>query len=262
MRGYDPISISEQLQYSTIRIETDKGNGTGFYFSFKIREKEIPIIITNKHVVDNKNNKQIRFSFHTNDRNFKTMTIERNWIFHPKKDIDLCFCFIADIIEQYNIYYKPIEEELIWGNEKLKDLSTIEDVIMIGYPEGLSNEKYNLPLFRKGITASHPAIDFKPKGIPDNTGVVDLACFPGSSGSPIFILNEGTYYNKVGNSLTIGSRIILLGILFVGPSFNSEGEIKILTQQKISVSTMINLGYYIKSQEILNFKKLIEQKLP
>ncbi len=145
---------------------------------------------------------------------------------------------------------------------KLKELSAIEDVIMVGYPTGLWDQNNNFPLFRKGITSSHPAIDFNNKSI----GVVDMACFPGSSGSPIFILNENGYTDKNGNTYLGVKRLIFLGILSSGPTINTKGELiveNIPTQQKISAFTsiMINLGYYIKATEIFIFKSIIEKIL-
>ncbi|MCD4705895.1 serine protease [bacterium] len=149
---------------------------------------------------------------------------------------------------------------MIWDNTKLEELSAIEDVIMVGYPNGLWDQKNNLPLFRKGITSSHPAIDFNGK----NIGAVDMACFPGSSGSPIFILNENGYSDKKGTMRLGAKRLIFLGILFQGPQFDVRGELiveDIPTQQKVSSITpmMINLGYYIKAIEILAFKPIIEK---
>src|SRR3990167_7248595 len=51
-----PLSITEQLAFSTVQIqvELNKGNawGTGFFFSFLQEDQQtIPIIVTNKHVV-------------------------------------------------------------------------------------------------------------------------------------------------------------------------------------------------------------------
>ena len=133
---------------------------------------------------------------------------------------------------------------------------------MVGYPNGLWDKVNNFPIFRKGITASHPAVDFNDK----NIGAVDMACFPGSSGSPIFILNENGYSDKKGNTMLGAKRLIFLGILFEGPQINQKGELvveNIPTQQKISalVPSMINLGYYIKSSEVLSFKEGIIKKI-
>lgn len=286
MPVFKPISISEHLQFSTVRLETANGCGTGFYFLFKTQGNlDVPIIITNKHVVNNNAIEAVKFSVHIeSSEHYEKMDVvyKANWIFHEDKDIDLCFCFVYPLFQEcsnkgHKVFYIPVTENIILSNEKpkdscasegaieiksqaLEDLSAIEDVIMVGYPTGLWDQKNNLPLFRRGITASHPAIDFNDSSI----GVVDLACFPGSSGSPIFILNENGYSDKRGTSYPAGKRVILLGILFAGPQMNVKGELvveEVPTQQKISASSslMINLGYYVKSQEILSFKPLIEE---
>ena len=49
-----PESISEQLMFNTVRLETESGMGTGFFYNFKVGENIYPTIITNKHVVNHK----------------------------------------------------------------------------------------------------------------------------------------------------------------------------------------------------------------
>lgn len=63
----NPIGISEELLYCTTRIVTDTSVGTGFIFSFPIENSEevIPILITNKHVIDNDQYKVINLELHT-----------------------------------------------------------------------------------------------------------------------------------------------------------------------------------------------------
>lgn len=129
----------------------------------------------------------------------------------------------------------------------------MEDVIMVGYPIGLSDISHNLPLLRRGITSTHPGIDFDGK----SCGVVDMAIFPGSSGSPIMIVNEGSFHDNKGESLVLSNRKIFLGVLTSGPTWNSEGEIKIVnipTLQKVvaEIPIMINLGFYIKAKEVIH----------
>ena len=58
---------------------------------------------------------------------------------------------------------------------------------MIGYPIGLIDEYNNKPIVRKGITATTYNIDYNGK----KEFLIDIACFPGSSGSPIFIRRDG-----------------------------------------------------------------------
>ena len=268
-----PKTTSEQMLYSTVRLVAgNNSTGTGFFFNFVFNDnKVVPIIITNKHVINNNLKEEVKFFLHTKNGNFPddekiNILFKTDWYFHPTQD--LCFCFVNPLFQQIKkqrqkeVFFVPFTENLIWDNIKLEELSAIEDVLMVGYPNGLWDQKNNLPLFRKGITSSHPAIDFNHK----NIGIVDMACFPGSSGSPIFVLNENGYTNKKGDLIIGNRRLIFLGVLSQGPQVNAKGELiieDIPTQQKVSAVTpmMINLGYYIKSNEILKFKQEIEKLL-
>ena len=267
-----PQSVSEQLLYSTVRIVANNNStGTGFFFNFVSEGNEIPVIVTNKHVVNNNKKEEVKFYLHIKNGDFPdddslNISFVTDWYFHP--DQDLCFCFVAPLFQQIkkqakkDVYYNPVNEDLIWNNKKLEDLSAIENVVMVGYPNGLWDKKNNLPLFRKGITSSHPAIDFNDK----NIGAVDMACFPGSSGSPIFVMNENEYIDKKGRHYIGSNRLIFLGVLFEGPALNAKGEIiveDVPTKQVISANTpmMINLGYYVKAVDILFFKSIIEDKI-
>lgn len=266
------ISLSEKLMYSTVKINTDKGSGTGFFFSIDLNNKSYPILITNKHVIDYDENKLVNINFHldtgngTSTNNIIIPLLNNKWFFHPDKD--LCFCFINPYNEllkrtrSKGIFITTIDKGYIYSKQQLENLSAIEEITMIGYPIGLSDEKNNFPIFRKGYTASHPAFSFNENGI----GLADIATFPGSSGSPICLLNEISYSTKDG-TVNIGSRFVLLGILFAGPQINVDGKFEIknipMTQQKISVQTpmMTNLGYYICAYEILEFESMIKNMI-
>lgn len=260
------------MLFSTVRLVASNGStGTGFFFQYSFDgNKNVPVLITNKHVVHDNEKEVVSFFLHAKngdapDDEKLDSTFAPEWYFHPTQD--LCFCFVAPLFQQIktqkqkDVFYISVTEDLIWSNAKLKELSVIEDVVMAGYPNGLWDQKNNLPLFRKGITSSHPAIDFNRS----NVGAVDMACFPGSSGSPIFILNENGFTDKKGTHLGV-KRLVLLGILFEGPQLNAKGELIVEntpTQQKVSSSTpmMINLGYYIKAAEILAFKPEIQKMI-
>jgi hypothetical protein len=261
-----PQAVSEQLLFSTVRLTTEQGSGTGFFFHFKINDQnQIPVIVTNKHVVNNKAQEQVEFSLHVKDANSLTdeninIKLNAQWIFHPT--YDLCCTFVNPLLVQIReqkkkeIFYIPFTEELIWDDSKLEELQGVEDILMVGYPIGLFDRKNNLPLLRKGVTASHPAIDFNGESI----AVVDCSCFPGSSGSPILLYNDNGYTDKKGTTHLGAKRIVFLGVLFSGPTFDAQGNIvikEIPTQQKIVTSTpmMVNLGYYIKAKEIFKIKE-------
>jgi hypothetical protein len=113
------------------------------------------------------------------------------------------------------IFYQPITEDFFPTTEILSNLSALEDILMVGYPIGLWDDVNNFPVLRRGITASHPIVDFQGKSI----GLADIASFPGSSGSPILILNEGSFTSQSG--FCIGSSLIFLGVLYAGPAIYS-----------------------------------------
>lgn len=265
-----PQSVSEQMLFNTIRLETlDGSSGTGSYFNFKIGDKVFPVIITNKHVINNNPNEPVTFYIHILDQNKEPtenikITYQTHWYFHSSKDI--CFCYVNPLFEKVKTelhktpFYIANDEKLIPNLLQLEELTALEELVMVGYPIGLWDETNNFPIFRRGYTASHPALDFNNNGI----GLVDMACFPGSSGSPIYILNESAYGTKKGT--IVGTRIILIGYLFAGPIYDAHGNISIKevpTKQQINSHTpiMVNLGYYIKSSEILEFKSIIEKDL-
>ena len=104
------LSPSEQLTYATIRIkcETTTGisTGTGFFYRFVDGgDTHIPVIVSNKHVVEGARRGQILF--HTCDtqgnilegEHFKYTVdnFSNSWIPHPDAGVDLCSsdCSIA-----------------------------------------------------------------------------------------------------------------------------------------------------------------------
>lgn len=267
-----PESISEQMMFNTVRISTKTGTGTGSYFNFRVGNYVIPTIITNKHVVNNNENELTAFEVHMKDSagnpngNLRVV-YSTKWIFHEDKDI--CFCYANPLLEYVKqtagkeVFFIANDESLIYSQQKLEELSALEELVMVGYPIGLWDSKNNFPIFRKGYTSSHPAIDFNEDGI----GLIDMSCLPGSSGSPIYILNEQGYRDKKGNVYFGTSRLILLGFLFSGPQYTADGEIIVknipTVQTKVVASTkvMANLGCYIKAKEILSFRSVIENEL-
>lgn len=275
-----PLSLTEELLFTTVRIETDlqsgvRGVGTGFFFNAKVDENQTrPLIITNKHVVSGAARGRFRLheavhsgptlrpsgaSFTVQFENFESL-----WVHHPHPSVDLCAMPFPPPMEfaeatGKSVFYKSFNDSLVLRDEQLAALNAVEDVLMVGYPIGLWDETNNLPLVRRGITASHPAIDFD--GQPQF--VIDAACFPGSSGSPVVLANLGSYYEKTG-ALVVGNRFALLGVLYAGFTMTAEGRIMlepIPTAPVVQSSTMIHLGRVIKAKEILTLAQYIIRTL-
>lgn len=268
------MSFSEQLTYCTTKIisiidENQIATGTGFFMNFnKNLEKNIcqPVIITNKHVV--KNAKKIIFSICRGDDNNNPLDNEKftitfdsfNIINHPSDDVDLCAISIASLDEatQQNdikLFRGKFGTDLIISDEEISNCSAMEDIIMIGYPNGLEDSYNNKPIIRKGITSTHMKFDYNGK----KEFLIDMACFPGSSGSPIFLCNETSY--SVGGEVIIGSRCRLLGVLYAGPQHTEIGQIvfkNISIDPKAVVTMPNNLGLVIKAERIKELENLMK----
>lgn len=269
------LSVIEQLCFSTVRIETTSVNGnqfsgTGFIFNLTIEDKTIPLIITNKHVVKEMD----RGVFMLTEKDQQEMPIytnhypvviehefERRWIMHPDPQIDLCVMPLNPILEmafknlQKRFFIKNFDNSLIPSTEKLTEIDIAEEILMIGYPNGLWDSVNNMPIVRRGTMATNINLNHNGR----REFVIDAACFPGSSGSPIILFNKGGYTDKNGNLNWGQGRLMLLGILYAGPQQTVEGDIKIVTipnsqQKALSISHIPNnLGYIIKSDAILDF---------
>ncbi len=177
----------------------------------------------------------------------------------------LLFVPIRELVEKIlkkKIFNVSFDDNLIKHDDVLAQESDVaEEILMVGYPIGLWDELNNFPIVRKGITAVHPTLDFQDNSI----GVVDIACFPGSSGSPILSYASGAYFDKQSNTFRIGNKTILLGLLFGGPSYTSEGKIEIKEIPALQIpitksQQWIHLGYYVKAKEILALTEYILKK--
>jgi hypothetical protein len=272
------LSNSEKITHSTVRIEVinERGQtistGSGFFFRFSIKGvHNVPVLVTNKHVVKDAKIGRLVFTIGDDENNpkygekfsYSITDFEKAFIFHPSSDVDLCIMPMQPIFEDAttrhskNLFTVSLDETIIPSIEQLNGLSVMEDVIMVGYPNGLWDQTNNLPIIRRGITAVHPKFDYNGK----TDIVVDMACFPGSSGSPIFIHNQGSY--PTGDGIAIGNRVMLLGVLYAGPQMTAIGDIQTKTIPTADVqfsrtNLMINIGYAVKSRRLMDFKPILE----
>ena len=275
------LSVSEQLMYTTVRIacikQGKKGSGTGFFFRFRFfndsRDYYIPSIVTNTHVVEGAEKGIFFITEEAEDGSpmvSKSIPIifynfEKAWRKH--ESVDLCVMPIAPLLKQAKEkgkkpFIRYFDKEVIPSDEELAELTAIEDVIMVGYPIGLMDEVHNLPIMRSGITATHPNVDYNGK----EEFLIDAACFPGSSGSPVCLFDKGTYWSKKDGHFKVGVRFKLLGILYGGPQYTEEGKIVVKNiPTKVEPYAMtkipINIGYVIKSKKLFDFKNSFKKEL-
>jgi len=268
---------SETLAASTVRIEcTVPGGvstGTGFFFGFPYKgDQHIPAIVTNKHVVAGLTS--VRFYLNEADASGQPIPGQKSevvidgpeakWINHPSADVDLCAFPIGPFHgmaerQRKKLSYVTLSPGDLPTTADLGELQAMEDVIMIGYPNGIWDAKNNQPIIRRGVTATHPVLDYEGR----KEFMIDAACFPGSSGSPVFLYNTGGYWSRDGNMMMGAVRIKLLGILYAGPMYSAKGDIVIMNQpampKPVAVSQIpINLGLVIKSSELAALGPLLE----
>jgi hypothetical protein len=230
--------------------------------------------VTNKHVVEGANVAEFHLTSSDDDGNaliadYTQVVIDdfdEAWIAHPDQDVDLCLIPVSQLFvdadrQNKRYFYISLNKELIATEDQLEEMDAIEEVVMIGYPIGLWDEVNNMPIVRRGITATHPKHNYN--GYAEF--MIDAACFPGSSGSPIFSYSIGPSVIAGGRGITMGRATPkLLGILYAGPQWDASGEITIVTiptKQQALINTQIptNLGFAIKAQRLLDFEPILDQ---
>lgn len=271
-----PESIFENILFTTVRIEASlPGNltstGTGFVFNYVRNDEQYLFIVTNKHVIKNSIKGKLTFNQRDGERPMlgKVFTInysnfESQWIGHSQDDIDVAIMPFAPVLNELSdkhvqIFFKSITPDLIPSDKLLReDIDAVEDIVFVGYPNDIYDRRNLLPVVRRGITATPVSIDFEGKP----AFLIDASIFPGSSGSPVFLCNIGSYSPK-GKGLIAGSRLFFLGVVasvFTRKDLNTIELIEIPTGKIPMVATtqMLDLGIVYKSIVI---KELIEEFL-
>jgi hypothetical protein len=269
------IEIINLLSHSTVRIECetrsgDVSTGTGFFFNFFNRgTKYYPAIVTNKHVIKDSKMGHLRFTRSKNGEGSPDVGniyhhsidhFESRWISHPDPEIDLCMLPIATVLEEAKLSGAPIftanlNWDVIPNDADIADLIGMEKIVMVGYPNGLWDRKHNLPIFRSGVAATDYAYDWN--GRPEF--LIDCACFPGSSGSPVLLCDLGPIFTRKG--LGTGRRTRLLGILYGGHIHDVTGKIQMVPvptgNQLVATSAIpMNLGVVIKAKKLKELRDL------
>ena len=271
--GQDHFSLSEELLHSTIRIVGIQTNGTtsvgtGFFYNFTSdtdTNGSIPVIVTCKHVVSGSVIGVLDFALAKTNAFGRTQphfqitipNFESRWMQHPDTNIDIAIFPIAPIMQELIDQGKRLDvvpfdkRELLTTNDQI---GAFQNVKFIGYPIGISDELNNLPIARQGMTATDVSIDYEGR----KEFLIDAAVFPGSSGSPVLIVDEGSF--ATGNGFAFGNRVRLLGIISQVNLFNATGRM-----EKIDVPTSLvsqpvtsfpgNLGFVIKAEVLNDFEK-------
>jgi hypothetical protein len=280
LKAQDETRIQEQIAQTTIRlkvkIEGKQYIGTGFFYQFEKNNIKKKFIVTNRHIAENADSTEFTFNRAANGNplygdkiTYKISKNELKWIGHPDKKIDLSILDL-DIIENdaaqkgFPIFIRVISEGLIPNDSIWKTFTYLEDIVMVGYPNGIIDEQNNLPIFRTGVTASQPKLDVNNK--PEF--ITDISTFGGSSGSPIFLRKKKIKLtnpepNKISWNNT--EEFYFIGIHYKSEYFNqalgkneslSISDLDIESSPK-TIKIPLNIGYAIKSSELEKFKLVV-----
>ena len=159
--------------------------------------------------------------------------------------------------EGIRFFFTTMDKSLIPSAEEIDDMLGLETVTMVGYPNGLWDHVNNLPIFRRGVLATDYKRDWNGK----KEFLIDAACFPGSSGSPVMLLDIGGFHTK--KAMHVGAaRVKLLGVLYAGPQHTIHGKVQVVvvpTQHNAVAIAGIpnNLGIIIKAEQLLAFEGML-----
>lgn len=269
--------LSDQIMFSTARIKNymkngEESTGTGFFYKYK----DTLFLVTNKHVLENA--EKIEFMTVTQDENanvdYHSMTatsldedyLQNKSFGHPSADVDIQAIYMSNAPFMREIPNREplvftISDKIVPDKTKLEELFAIEDVVFVGYPNSMWDKVNHLPIVRTGTTASLLKMDFngQPKFL------IDASVFPGSSGSPVFILNETFYGNRQGD-FVVGSRVLFLGVISSVYVRNDMADIEIIpvptTNKPVArVKQMIDLGVVEKARTVVETVELCYEKV-
>lgn len=258
-------TTAQQLLFNTVPIEVHDsggnliGTGTSFALTHTFPEYGDELfLVTNKHVVAGGHCGYLYFTtvedgkpkigtpFHIKHDPF----FELSWHGHPSDDVDVAvmpISWMLDMIGQdgTSAFIKNITTSIIPSDAYVDGLDALEDVLFIGYPNGMFDKKNYTPILRVGTTATPLQLDWEGQSV----FLIDASVFPGSSGSPVFYLEHGGTGRRNATAKLLG---IVAAVFFR----TSTGEVELVPAPTTVVpianfQEMIDLGVVFKSKLIL-----------
>lgn len=203
---------------------------------------------------------------------FGTDRFSQRWYYHPDRSVDLAIMSVGKLFnywlaEGIRPFITSITSTTIPSKTEWTELHNIEEVLIIGYPDMIMDSQNNLPLSVKGNTATHPNIMYDGK----EQFAISAGIYPGSSGSPVFLLND-TFYKKSRNLEEGPDRARLLGIVYAGFRHRIESKVyhyesgllgKDITPKNQSIIANIQMGIIltIKFTQLLDFLPRLREEL-
>ena len=162
------VSLANQHMLNTVRIEArrkDRTGSVGTGFMHKFCEDDsgaVQCVITNAHVIDGTETCDLVFrSRELGAENAQTVlsTIRfpegfaQRWHVHPDETADLAVLPISNELRQmiangFTPEFKATQVHHLLDADSTRQLNAVEEVLMVGYPNGLWDRENNLPVAR------------------------------------------------------------------------------------------------------------------
>lgn len=270
------VSTAEKLLFSTVLLETEFGLGTAFVFSYskEPRGKKILFLVTNKHMIQGANRCHFTFTKREGDKlllgkpfSFDIDQPSRLWFGHPDPRIDITVMPLGPVFNEVKglkieLFTFAIDYSLVPAEDIMRRFDALEEVIFIGYPNGIQDAVNLIPVMRTGTTATPLQLDYqgKPKFL------IDASIFPGSSGSPVFVYYKGGRPEKDGRLTFGGESLFFVGVVAEVCVMTDEGKIEykeIPSGQTLSfkIPQMLDLGVVYKSTTVVEAAKYCLAKI-
>ena len=167
------------------------GTATGFFYA----KSDSIYFVTNRHVVINEKTgfraEALRVRLHTNQKDL-TKNVDRiiplyqdgipRWHVHkdhPKVPIDIAVIEFDRKLLQ-GTFIRTLHDKSIYAKER-SAFAPGDDIVVLGFPRGISDTTHNLALMRNALIASPYGINFGGQPM----FLVDANLHPGMSGSPV-----------------------------------------------------------------------------
>jgi hypothetical protein len=271
------LTPTEQLMYATVRLSYQTPQsikwGTGFFFRlFSTKEQNVPVIVTNHHVVDGMPECSLNLASQLSDGSPDytqsiAVTIDNfqnAWFQLPGVDL-VIIPIQPKLNELAKAGKKPftisLDQNLIPTDAELKDLTPVEQILTVGYPGQVWDSVHNLPVFHRGYTSTAPYIDFQGR----KEFLIDITTWPGASGSPVLLYNDSGWIDRHGTDNLGGLRAKLLGVASQVATYDVGGNLTLQNgptevHGSTSIQVPTNLGVCIRASRILEFEPFLISK--
>lgn len=216
-------NINEILAIVALVIQLNNGQPIGTATGFFYEKNNIVYFITNKHVVldEEKGIKPdtLRIRLHANPQNlFQNVDFDiplykngvARWHIHKDygtKKIDIAVIELDQELLKAGHFFKALSASNFLPKKFI--IQPAEDVMVIGFPRGLSDSVHNLPLIRNAMISSVYGVSFQNNPF----FLIDANLHPGTSGSPVITKPKNMWCDEQGNtSILTGSPMYFLGI--------------------------------------------------